>query len=729
MAAQSAKNPVLPEGAEPSDEQRGVLEAARRGDNILCRAVAGAGKTTTLLLLAADAPAERHYLLTYNKRLQLEVSERAARSAPNVEVLTYHSAAGRAYRQVVRDDAAFRQCVAAPPESAARFDVLLLDEAQDMQIEYYVFVRYLLAANPRARIVVVGDELQSISEYSGAHPGFLSEAEALYGEGRPWTSCRLSTSYRLTPATAAFVNAQLYNAPVLVGGNTAAPNLKPIYCAAGGGVARTATALGQMTKWAVEQYGPEGVYVLAASVRNLASGKSPLARLVQHHLDDTPVYVAGSDGEAVDRELIRGKLAILSFNAVKGCERPCVILVGLDELYFRYYDRAWPHADRIPNVLTVAATRASRQLVVVASGGTLRTVDTATLREHADVRGTVRPPRPAAVRAETRPRIVSVTDLVRHQHPVTVRTALQLVRARAERDGVARPPNPLKDKIKFGHYTEYVGNIYGVVATTLAEVTRTGTSSFAAGIDMPEIVETEAALEEARKEALEQGADCYCVTARTHASIPKEFWETLTTTLSIEPAARTPAEWTVLAVAAEMFDNGRWHLARQILDYDWVDEQGVACLGAVAIRLLDAAGAGRGEFEVPLPPAEVAGQVVVGRADYVESAGAVWEFKTGALSEEHELQLGCYLALRGGGEGVLASLARPETRRLTLDAASARAFLEILTTPPPLERRSAAEIVAEYDAAHTADDVTGELYDPDEEPGPSVEDLLDALDW
>ena len=94
---------ILPEGCEFSQEQRDIAAAIQEG-NVLCRAVAGSGKTTTLLLCAVTQPHLRHLILTYNKRLQLDVAAKAARVASNVAVFTYHAAVGRAYGHVVNND-------------------------------------------------------------------------------------------------------------------------------------------------------------------------------------------------------------------------------------------------------------------------------------------------------------------------------------------------------------------------------------------------------------------------------------------------------------------------------------------------------------------------------------------------------------------------------------------------------------------------------------------------
>lgn len=763
---------ILPSGLGPSAEQTAVLDASVAGRNILCRAVAGAGKTTTLLLLAARSPGRRHLLLTYNKRLQLEVCERAQRAIrarvelghpPGcpVDVRTYHSAAGGAYETVVRNDEDFRRAVAAAPACPQRFDVLLLDEAQDMQVEYYAFVRHLLAANPTAQVVVVGDELQTINEYRGAHPGFLTEAAAIFetrraasdavadaanlttsdadadadastasdlgtdaggvaadlttsdtgaaanthvaahahiaAAHRPWVSCRLSVSYRLTRATAQFVNTQLYNSPVLVGGNCRDPDRKPEYHACA--PSQMVPTLARVVREAVAEFGPENVFVLAASVRNLATSRSPVGKLVRHHLLDVPTYVAGGDDEAVDDRLLRGKLAILSFNAVKGCERPCVVVVGLDEEYFKYYARDWKDPARVPNVLTVAATRASRLLVVVAGRRALRTVDAESLPTQATVSGSLAPFRGAAPAGPGPRRTVSVTDLVRHTHPAVVRAALRLLSVAEAADDLDRDHSPLADRATFGAFSEFVGNINGLVVPVLAEVGRSGDSRFAVGVDQPTVVATQTAF----LAAVAADPFGFYITAAEHASIPAEFWAGLSRALSGPAAGREVVEWVILAIAVQAFSGGRYHVARQIADYSWVNAAGFRTLSAVVQRRLGDAASGR--FEVVLPRARLARLDVVGRADYVEdTSNVVWEFKLGALCEEDVLQLGCYLALLGGGSGVLMSLRQPESRHVVVGPENAARLLEVLSSPPPDQPARVLDIIADFDAATAAAD-------------------------
>lgn len=669
----------------PTAEQWAVANATARGLNVLCRAVAGAGKTTTLLFCAARAPTRAHTLLTYNKRLQVDVARRAR---PNVAVMTYHAAAGRAYGTLIRNDEQLRRHVrAGAPETPLRFDVLLIDESQDMAVEYFALVRHLLAANPGARLIVVGDELQSINEYRGAHPGFLTEAPALYGG--EWASCRLGVSHRLTPATAAFVNTHLYRASAIVGGNHRDADRAPLYIAAGGKAAVT-RALAAAVKEAIAEFGPAGVFVLAPSVRDLATKQSPVAELVRRHLAGVPVFVAGNDDN--DETLTRGKLAVLSFNAVKGCERPCVIVVGLDETYFRFFNREWADPRRLPNILAVAATRAISRLIVIASAkDTLRTVDATRLAATAAVRGEPAPPRRprAASTVRRRKTTVPVARLVRHLHPETVRDAAALIVSADAADAAAPRDCPRPEgRVVFGTTSEDLSFVYGTLAVVLAEVARRGGSDFGA---VPEDAATTPFGDQ--------------ITADEYAAYPAEFRERVGDALATNCADRGPAEWAALAVAHSALREGRHHIARQVTHYDWVDAAALAAARDVVVRALE----GRtGEFWAAAR-ATVGHKTVVGVADFLENpsaahpAGLVWEFRLGELCEEQELELACHLAARGGGEGRLVSILCREARDVSVAADDAATLLAMVIERAPVPPRPVAQLIADFDAGREVD--------------------------
>jgi len=723
--------PLLPPGASPSSEQWEIITAFERRLNIVCRAVAGAGKTTTLLMCASRRKNAKCLLLTYNKRLQLDVAARAAESTPGLVALTYHAAAGRAYGTVIANDERFREAVGAAPSRPLAFDSLMLDEAQDMSLEYFAFVRHLLRANPGAQVVVVGDERQAINEFRGARPEFLSEAPRLYAAlaaDHGWAPLTLSVSHRLTPATAAFVNRHLYGADVIVGGNNRSENRLPIYVSARS-KSELCTSLPTVVKDAVRRYGPEGVYVLAPSVRNLSRSQSPLGDLVRRHLAGIPTYVAGNDDARVDAELIRGKLALLSFNSSKGCERPCVICVGIDETYFDFFDRAWNDPTAVPNVITVAATRAISQLVVVTCNyRTIRTASFADLFRDVVIVGKSPPAAPKIkARPPPRQRVVSTTDLIRHLHPETVRAALAMVSIRpADRKLRARldalpPPSPTINKVRFGNYCEDLGFVYGIIGPVLAELHRTGTTAFGEGMDAPTILEDHEVVRPFSTD----------ITRTEFEAYPPRFWETIADALRVPPAARTVDSWARLAIARNAIEDGHHHIARQVPDYGWVDQ---AALNSTRDAILHVLEGVAGAFEVRLPSIAVGSVTVVGRADFIAADGELWEFKNGGgcdggvYREEHALQLACYLALRGGGNGVLFSIPDRAAWHIEMEPGVCADFLKALATKA---RGTAVDIFAcidRYDRGVANPlGIVGTPMEPDSEPGGAEFDVSDVF--
>ena len=165
-------------------------------------------------------------------------------------------------------------------------------------------------------------------------------------------------------------------------------------------------------------------------------------------------------------------------------------------------------------------------------------------------------------------------------------------------------------------------------------------------------------------------------------------------------ADRSPAEWAALAVAHSALREGRHHVARQVTHYDWVDAAALAAARDVVVRAL----AGRaGEFRAAAR-ATVGLKTVASVADFLEApstahpGGVVWEFRLGELCEEHELELACQLAVRGGGEGRLVSILYRESRDVAVAEEDAAALLTMLVERTPVPLRSVAQLIADFDA-------------------------------
>lgn len=514
------------------------------------------------------------------------------------------------------------------------------------------FVWYLLCK--KLQVVVVGDPLQAINGYMGARVEFLTQSSRWFVTSRPWKRCTLSTSYRLTPATARFVNRQVVQTQVLQGGNLHDPNLKPIYV--GIKYKTGAPRMWEALSAVIRTYGYENVAILAPSVRTVATNKSPLGLLVRNYLCHIPLYIPSTDTEKIDAQVCKGKLRLLTFHQSKGCEFDCAFIYCFDENYFKFYEKTWGKRSGVPNTLYVATTRPRKQLVVVANVEcTLRTIDHKTL-EHdvqAPLSDDIGPPL-KMVGNPKETRTMDVSTLIRHIDVATI-ALMRTVLVETSRRKVPVPSRTTKTFVGFlntssnASYTEDVSPIYGIMIPILAALRKTGTTVYDAKdskhrLTRPEIV----------RDMRDADPGSMAITPEALASYPPRFWDDLEDAQAMDPAKRSWEQWARMAITYQAFQSGAHHIARQILDYKWVDGAFVeACVDALVDTLKER----KGEFEVQLAPKTVKRQRVWGVADFIDDKKEVWVFKcTSTIQEEHILQLGCCLALSGHTVGHIYAL-------------------------------------------------------------------------
>ena len=127
-----------------SEEQQHILELALQGTNVIVDAVAGTGKTTLVLGIAAAMKEQKILQVTYNAALRKDVQQRVSEEElPNLQVHTYHSFAVKYYSTNAHTDTGIRhmlrdgKCPRKPIELA---DIVVLDEAQDMTTLYFELI-------------------------------------------------------------------------------------------------------------------------------------------------------------------------------------------------------------------------------------------------------------------------------------------------------------------------------------------------------------------------------------------------------------------------------------------------------------------------------------------------------------------------------------------------------------------------------------------------------------
>ena len=354
----------------PSSEQMEVIQAIKDGHNVQVDAVAGSGKTTTVLSLADQNSDKIIIQLTYNTELKEEVNQKKTKYGEvmyldNLSIYTYHGLAYQFYSVEAKTDIGIHKIVNSnmvPRRKLPGIHILVLDEIQDMNKLYFQFVnKFIRDLNLPVQILVLGDKYQGLYEFKGADTRFLTLAHKIW-RNREFKQLQLSTSYRVTNQIAKFVNnvmlgdtrilAQKEGPPVIFIRHT-----NPYDCAK-----IIAYKLTELIQSGVLK--PDDIFILAASVK---SDNSPL-KMIENILvnRNIPCYIPMNETSSISSEVIKNKVIFASFHQSKGRERKMVIVYGFDNNYFKYFNRDSP-TNICPSTLYVAATRATETLIVVES--------------------------------------------------------------------------------------------------------------------------------------------------------------------------------------------------------------------------------------------------------------------------------------------------------------------------------------------------------------------------
>lgn len=146
-----------------SKEQSIFIKRALERNNILVDACIGSGKTTAIQYLCNAFPNHLRILyLTYNKLLKIDAQSKIKKW--NVTVTNYHGFAFSQLKSVGRK-AGISDLIQAynkvkPPMQ--RYDVLIIDEYQDIEQELAEMLEHIKLCNPGIQIIAVGDMMQKI---------------------------------------------------------------------------------------------------------------------------------------------------------------------------------------------------------------------------------------------------------------------------------------------------------------------------------------------------------------------------------------------------------------------------------------------------------------------------------------------------------------------------------------------------------------------------------------
>ncbi len=358
-----------------SDEQALIVSTVKDGFNVSVNAVAGAGKTTTILFIAKMMRPKKVLVITYNRRIMDETKETIQKwGLDNIEIRTYHSLSSSLY-VYSKTDAGIIEAVQSDMKSRRqlRYDAIIVDECQDCMYLYFKFVIKVLSQNSKnAQIVFLGDFKQNIYKFKGTDSRFLTLANKIINNGIEWKNLKLSVSYRLTPAVAAMINACFLREEVIVGGNTRHKNIKPEY--------HMINMFNEklLMEWVVDfknmieenGYSYDEVFILASSITQrgnvMTSIRNPITRLENALVaSGIKCNAVTNDDEQLNEKTMKNKLVLSTIHGAKGLERKVVILFGVEDFYYNLGCNKNDPRRECPNKIYVGLTRSLEKLIIV----------------------------------------------------------------------------------------------------------------------------------------------------------------------------------------------------------------------------------------------------------------------------------------------------------------------------------------------------------------------------
>ena len=340
-------------------EQKEIINSIQKGYNIIVDAVAGCGKTTTSLAIAQECQNKNILLLTYNAGLKTETRQRIIKyNISNLEVHSYHSFCVKYYNYPCYDDLRMQLLLNNSDiinKSNFNFDLIILDEQQDMKPLFFDLIQYII--KPNIQICLFGDVNQNIYSYQGSNVDYLIKADELFNSHNEWKKHSIFTTFRVNKSIASFVNKILLKEDRLHAIKDGPP-VQYLIC----NPFKPKDIINKIKNFLIEGYTPNDIFILAPSIK---SKKIPI-RLLENLLvlNGFPCCVAiNEEGNVIDEEVMYNKILFTTFHQSKGLERKIVFIYSMDEGYYRYAKDA--SIDKCPNPIYVACTRSLEHLIII----------------------------------------------------------------------------------------------------------------------------------------------------------------------------------------------------------------------------------------------------------------------------------------------------------------------------------------------------------------------------
>lgn len=325
-----------------TDEQRELLIQVQSGKNVLVDACIGSGKTTAIQVLCNTFKNKKILYLTYNKLLKIDAQSKI--KGRNVYVQNYHGfASGALFRINVRcgiSDLIQVFNKRKPPIS--NYDLLVIDEYQDIEQETAEMLEYIKTCNPHIQIVAVGDMQQKIYDKTTLRvlpfmKGFLGQYELLH-----FTYC-----FRLCPMFAEELGRIWQKKIVGVNLNCSVLEMK----------------LEEVVEFLAQQ-NLEDILCLGSRTGSMSRVLNELEENYPYKFNKATVYASIQDNDGEKTIPTKNTAIFTTYDSSKGLERKiCVVFDYTQEYWELRLGMPMTSYEIMRNIFCVAASRGKEKII------------------------------------------------------------------------------------------------------------------------------------------------------------------------------------------------------------------------------------------------------------------------------------------------------------------------------------------------------------------------------
>ena len=330
-----------------SDEQELFIDKAKRGDNILVDACIGSGKTTAIQHLCDElSPRLKILYLTYNKLLKLDARSKIHNK--NVTVTNYHGFAYSVFNRLGKSVSVsdLIQTFNREQPRTPRYDVLIIDEYQDIEQELADMLELIKSRNPFLQIIAVGDMEQKIYDKTTLNvPEFIEKFLGKHVK-LEFTQC-----FRLSADLAAKLGRIWQKKIVGVNSNCVVEELE------------LNAALD-----VIASYDTQDILCLGGRTGKLAQTLNMLEESHPEKFNKNTVYasIKDEDGNTGSTNPNETSAIFTTFDASKGLERKLCVVFDFTESYWEVrVDKPQQSYEILRNIFCVAASRGKERIIFV----------------------------------------------------------------------------------------------------------------------------------------------------------------------------------------------------------------------------------------------------------------------------------------------------------------------------------------------------------------------------